>query len=54
MVSQITPALTEASKTFEFVKTVVGYNGSLRPSDDMANPNALDASVQRFVIQTTG
>ena len=30
----ITPALTEASKSVQFVKFVVGYNGRLRPSDD--------------------
>ena len=48
----ITPALTERTIRFEFVKTVVGYNGRLRPSDDMPYPNAKDASVQRFVIQT--
>ena len=49
----ITPALTEASKSAEVVKIVVGYNGRSRPSDNLANPNDMDASVQRFVIQTT-
>ena len=32
--SVITPALTEASKSVEVVKTRVGYNERLRPSGD--------------------
>ena len=32
--SWITPALTEACESVQFVEIVVGYNGRLRPSDD--------------------
>ena len=49
--SDITPALTEACENVQLVKIVVGYNGRLRPSDNLANPGEMNASVQRFVIQ---